>query len=162
MGVGEAESVASYTWSRARIADTWDEAAALIEANHAETGALPKDAFKPAKDGYLKLEEQGIATAFVMRRTSGELAGYAVLFLINHLHYPSVLMAYQDALFVRAEDRGPQVAEFLRYQDEELLSMGAQAVIRHVKPHRDYSLLLAGLGYQKHETSYLRVFAHGS
>lgn len=150
-----------YEFQRASISELWDEAQDLIQANHEETGALPREYFRPEKASYEEIERRGASLTFSMRRPGGVLAGYSVFFTLAHLHYPGILMAYQDVLYVRPEDRGPHVLHFIAYQDRELERLGVKAVIRHVKPHRDYSHLLVSLGYGRHEISYLRVFGNG-
>lgn len=151
----------AYDFSRVAISDLWDEAQELIRANHDETGALPARYFAPEKAAYEDIERRGVAIAFAMR-FHGRLAGYAVFFVLAHLHYPKIVMAYQDVLYVRPEDRGPQVLDFIGYQDRELEALGVQAILRHVKPHRDYGNVLVSLGYAKHEVSYLKVTCDGA
>lgn len=153
----------NYIYETAKVIDCWDEAIDLIRSNHEETGALEGKAFKPDKEAYVRLDEKGAVRAFTMRRREGaKLVGYGMFFLIEqHLHYPGLKFAYQDALFVRSEDRGPQVVEFIKFQDLELHRQGVSVVLRHVKPHRDYSGILVPLGYKKEEVSYLRVFFNG-
>jgi|FLYL01.1.fsa_nt_gi hypothetical protein len=151
----------SYDFSRASISELWEEAQELVRANHDETGALPAEFFGPEKAAYEDIERRGVGITFAMR-LHGCLAGYAVFFVLSHLHYPKIVMAYQDVLYVRPRDRGPQVLAFLDYQDRELQALGVHAILRHVKPHRDYSNVLVSLGYGRHEVSYLKVFGHGA
>jgi len=54
-------------FERAYLHDFWDEAIALTQLNHAETGGLPYEDFNPDKDKYLKIEEIGLIVSFTLR-----------------------------------------------------------------------------------------------
>jgi len=144
-------------FERAYLHDFWDEAIALTQLNHAETGGLPYEDFNPDKDKYLKIEEIGLIVSFTLR-SAGKLVGYCLMFVSNHLHYKSKLWAVQDTLFVHKGHRGHGAAKFLMLVDEWLKKARVDVVVRQVSDKLDYSRTLKRLGYSSVETGYMRTF----
>ncbi len=144
-------------FERAYLHDFWDEAIALTKLNHQETGVMSVEEFAPNKAKYLEIEKLGFITTFTFR-CAGELVGYCLMFVSNHLHYPSTLWAVQDTLFVRKDHRGLSAARFLIWVDAWLKEYGVSVVMRQVTERLDFSRSLKRMGYTAIETGYMRRF----
>lgn len=143
------------------IGVVWAEAKHLVVANHEETGALPPELFAPNIQAYIQLQNIGVAVPYTARHEEW-LVGYAVFMLNTHLHYPGVLFAYQDVLWMHPLYRRAELVKaFIAHQESDLAARGARYVLRHAKPHRDYGAFLISQGYQRHEVSYLKELKHG-
>lgn len=137
----------------------WDDAISLIGSNHAETGALPDADFRPDRARYQALEQAGVTRVFTARgEASRVLVGYALFIVSPHPHYPGVVFAMQDVVYVAPAHRGAGAIAFMRFQDDVLREQGAQVVYRHVTVRRDYSRALLAMGYRPEETRFIRDF----
>lgn len=143
------------TFQRERISDVWAEALPMLTANHAETGILTSEDFKPSKSRFEALESVNVLKLFTARE-AGKLVGYALFLVVPHLHFSGKLWAQQDAMFILPEYRGFSGAKFIQYTDTELRSEGVDLVLRHVTPKLDYSRTLERMGYGHIESAYLR------
>ena len=145
-------------FAEAKVADVWDEALELIQANHEETGAGDGEEFKPDRARYEQFWEINLIRAFTARWEGG-LVGYALFFVTPHLHYPKLLTAQQDVLYVVPKFRGRGALRFIRWMDDELRNEGVKMIIRAVSMKLDYSRLLVGrLGYRPLEKVFWRTF----
>lgn len=136
----------------------WDEAISLTKANNEETGAVPGVEFSPDKERYFETERLGFIVSFTLR-VAGRLVGYCLMFVSNHLHYPSLIWAVQDTLFVSKEHRGLSAVKFIKWVDEQLKGMSINVVIRQVSSKLDYSRTLERMGYGAIETGFIRRLA---
>lgn len=155
VATGEVPSSRPISFGRELLKDVWLEGVALTRANHAETGVLSAQDFDPDTKRYLTLEQQGLTRLFTMRLGS-QLIGYAVFLVVPHLHYPKLLWAMQDVLYVSPDHRGPGAVKFILWTDEELKADGVQVIYRHVSERNDYSRTLLRMGYAPCERSYLK------
>lgn len=144
------------TFQRERIWDAWQELLPLLAKNHAETGALQSGEFQPDGERFMAMDQAEVARLYTARNQDGELVGYAVFFVIKHMHYGSTQWALQDVLYFLPEYRGISSVRFLKWTDQELRSLGVDVICRHVSEKRDYSRTLKRLGYQPVETAYMR------
>lgn len=152
----DTEAAPSLAFAREDLS-VWDEARELIDANHAETGALPGADFAPDRPRYEAIERNGVLRVFTARAAGGRLAGYALFVLGFHLHYPSVLFAMQDTLFLDAlHRRGREGLRFIDWQDAAFRADGVHVVYRHVTVRCDYSRGLARMGYRPEEMRFIR------
>lgn len=138
------------------FAQVWDEAEALLFANHAETGMLDHAEFEPDKERYLQIEATGMFRVFTAR-DQGRLVGYSLFFVSTHLHYRTKKFASPDTLFVHPDYRGLPAVRFIRWADDRLKAEGVHYVYRHVSRKKDYSRTLERLGYEPVEVGYRRI-----
>jgi hypothetical protein len=143
-------------FAREGIAGAWSEAWQLIQQNHAETGHLPGSAFGPRLERFVQLEQAGCLRTCTMRLGAGELVGYAVFVVTEHLDYPGALWATAHVLYVTPEHRGRRAIRFLQWQDATLKQEGIAFIVRQVNPKRDHSRTLERLGYLFAERVFLK------
>jgi len=145
-------------FARELLSDFWDEAISLTRANNEETGAIQGAEFAPDKERYLETERLGFIVSFTLR-LAGRLVGYCLMFVSNHLHYPSTVWAVQDTLFVSKSYRGLGAVKFIKWIDSQLKGMSINVVIRQVSSKLDYSRTLERMGYGAIETGFIRRLA---
>jgi len=142
-------------FSTASVYDTWDEAVGLMISNQGETGVLTPEEFKPDRVRYEEAESLGLLRLHTMRH-DGELVGYALFLIANHLHYKDTKFATVDVLYVSPLHRGINAVSFMQWQDEQLKSDGVQVVFRQVSSKNDYSRTLERMGYAFCERSFIK------
>ena len=110
----------------------------------------------PHWEYFRTVEKLGELVCFVVRK-DGEVVGYTVWLFQPNLHSKDVILAFNDAVFLRKDCRTNGLGKaFLEYCDEELEKLGAQMIVWHVKPKVDFSGALKALGYSHHSTVYAR------
>jgi L-amino acid N-acyltransferase YncA len=139
------------------VTEVWDEAVSLTQANHGETGVLDEGPFDPQAESYVNLDTTGLLRLFTMR-DEGVLVGYQVFIVSPHLHYPSMLWASQDVVYVAPRCRGRAAVRFMRWVDEQLKNEGAHVILRHVSRKLDFHRTLERMGYYEQEVAYVRRF----
>lgn len=146
------------SFRRESVAECWDESIALMVGNHAETGFMRPEDFKPDRSRYQAMFDLGILSLFTVR-IFGALIGYALFVVSIHLHYSDTIWALQDVLYVKPEHRGRTAIRFIRWQDDELAADGVDLCYRHVSERNDYSRTLLRMGYELGERGYIKRFA---
>lgn len=142
---------------RESIEACWDEAEAIVAANHAETGFTSGSAFRPLREFYVRKEQAGEARLFTMRH-AGVLTGYQVFFVYRNPDNDFELSALQRTLFVVGAHRGIEAAHFQRWADGELAREGVRNISRQVRVGGpDYSGLLKHDGYDEVERVFVKV-----
>jgi GNAT superfamily N-acetyltransferase len=136
--------------------DLLAEMAALIEANIAETGALPGDRFGFNAGDYIAAENAGMIRAFIARGDAMQIVGYASHLVRKHPHFNDSVVAFQDAVYVSPEFRGEVGKSILQYADRELFQEGVAAVFRQSSEKRDITPLLSRFGYEVVEHTLMR------
>lgn len=137
---------------RETFAEAWADAHELVARHVAET--IP--GAKLRSDYYDALEQAGHLAVFTARKQGG-LCGYAVFVVAPHHQHGDEVWAYQDALYMVPEHRGPEAYSFMYHTDEALRSLGVERVLRFVTcKGPDYSRALEGLGYEPADKTYLR------
>lgn len=133
-------------------AATVDEVSALagpLFADHYDEVALHKQVMRLKPDWlrYKALEQHDsllILTAWV----DGMLAGYAVSFVLTHLHYSELLYAANDVLFVAKEHRQSQVGlRLIRETERVAQGRGCRLVTWHAKEGTALEGILPRMGY---------------
>lgn len=118
-------------------------------AAHWDEIALNKQVMQlnPDAERYRALEAQGmllILGAYI----AGELVGYSVNFLMNHLHYADLRVCNNDLLFIAKEHRhGKLGVQLIKRTEEEAKARGARMVLWHAKPDTALNALMPRLGY---------------
>lgn len=123
----------------------------LLQA-HWEEVALYRDQIplEPDFDRYRQIESNG-ALVVVTARSEGELRGYSVFLLHQHLHYKSCLVASNDVIFMDRRCRGVAGMRLIDQSERILVERKADRILWHVKPSNDWSAVLAARGYVQEE-----------
>jgi Acetyltransferase (GNAT) family len=115
-------------------ADHMDSIRELMEANWAETGFdFP---FNPSTQMYQAAVDAGVM--FVMMAFDGDsIVGYCSMVVHPHMHNPDVIVAGNDALFVKREYRGITGARLIRLAEHESKLRGATLVVWRTRAGTD-------------------------
>ena len=136
------------TFQKELAANIRYEIAGLLD-EHYEELTLNKSIVKlnPNWDKYLALENTNNLQVFTARK-DGLLVGYSVFFLDYHIHYIDLLVATNDLIFMRAEERQGTVGiRLIKYSEEQLKLLGAHKITWHIKASNDFSPILRRLKY---------------
>lgn len=126
-----------------------DDRTADLLHSHWDEIALNKQLMqlKPMLDKYYQLEDNGMLL-IVGAYTDGELVGYSVNFLNQHLHYADLWTCMNDLLFIERDARKTGVGAGLMQRTEELAkTRGAQMMLWHAKENTALAALLPRIGY---------------
>jgi GNAT superfamily N-acetyltransferase len=140
------------------IDDIYEDCQPLIQ-QHWEEIALNQDAIKlnPNWDAYKQLEGIGAFRIFTAR-DGGKLVGYFAVFVEPNLHYQDHLFARNDVLFLHKDYRkGFCGIKLIRFAEKCLKDDGVSVLVINTKTHRDFSSVLARLGFSKTETVHTKV-----
>ena len=133
----------------------------IIPLMHAHNDELQEDISKEypldvSMDTYRRLDKAGSLRIFTAR-DDGVLAGYATFFVIASHHRRTMVVAHEDALYMKPEYRRGRVAMRLMKFAEDALRATCKLVIYHcptAKPH--FGILLTKLGYEPYATYHVR------
>jgi hypothetical protein len=110
--------------------------------------------FDPNVERYRELFKAGIIEIHTAR-DDGNLIGYNVWFVMNHLHYKSSLTATSDILYIAPEFRkGFTGVNFLRWTIDEIKKKKPQRILFHMKPQLDFGFILERFGAKYFEKTY--------
>ena len=144
-----------HSFSRESVQAVSDEAWPLMRRHAEEVSDLGTQSLDPDLEKYRALEAAGAYAAWTARE-DGRLFGYSGFLVIASLHYPKILMALQDVVYIEPERRGPAAVKFILFVDEELKAMGVERVIRTVTERKDYSRTLTRMGYTPIERVFVK------
>jgi hypothetical protein len=125
-----------------------DELQTLL-VDHYEELTLNKHKVKlnPNWARYFELEQQGKLHLFTLR-DQGQLLGYSVFFLDNHIHYDNLIVATNDIIYLRKDQRlGIAGIRLLKYSEQQMKELGADKITWHVKALQDFRPILHRMGY---------------
>ncbi len=128
---------------------TSDPASAALFAAHWDEIALNKQLMRlnPSLDKYERLQDQGMLLA-IGAYADGELVGYSVNFITQHLHYADLWVCTNDVVFIRKDMRNSGIGAGLMQRTEELATArGAQMMLWHAKANTALAELLPRNGY---------------
>lgn len=98
--------------------------------------------------GYLDANESGILRIYTARK-DGELVGYFVLQLFQHMHYWSTSFAMCDVIYVKPEHRpGGTGPKLIKYCEGKMKDLGVQLMTINTKAHAPFDRLLESMDYQ--------------
>lgn len=126
--------------------ELFDESFPLLRAHYEEIAAHKDIALDPDIHQYLKIEAIGNLRAFTARDENGVLIGYAVFFVVPHMHYQQSKNAMQDIIYIDRERRGFG-AKFILWCDAQLRNESVQVVSHHIKAKHNFGAMLERLGY---------------
>ena len=122
--------------------------------DHWEELALHQDEIKlePDYDRYLQMEDK--LKVFTLR-DRGELVGYLIVIVDNHLHYASTLWATTDVFYLKPEYRNMSFGStLLQFCEDCLKEDGVDVFMVGMKVHRPFEELVESLGYKPVELTY--------
>jgi len=121
-------------------------------ANHKDT--IPLD---PDWERYRQMEDAGMLS-LVTAREEGKLVGYSIFFIAPHMHYKSTLAASNDVVFLKSTHReGSTGIRLIKEAERVLQELGVHKVVWHVKPKKNFGVVLQRLGYQEEEQIWGRI-----
>ena len=86
---------------------------------------------------------------------NGQLIGYSVYLLHNHLHYASAKLAMEDCYFLKKQYRkGFTGIKLFKYIESELTKLGVQKMVTGSKTKAEIGVLLKRLGHHHFENLY--------
>jgi GNAT superfamily N-acetyltransferase len=136
--------------------DAVDEHFFDLFQQHYEEIAWRKDKIKlnPDMEKYKLLADQGLAKMYTARE-NGELIGYAIWFIVRHMHYKNTLKAMNDILYVAPEKRGGMLGvNLIRHCENELIRLGVHTIGMHIKKSLDWGYIAERMGFEPVETLY--------
>lgn len=133
-----------------------EEAFPLAQMHNAEIGGAVSDLhIRIPADMYQSLDERDLLRVYTLRE-DGILKGYNVFAVMQHPEYGK-LSAQHDVMFLHPDVRkGFNAIRFMRWCDEQLQADGVLFVTQNVTAALDFSPVLKRLGYEHHETIYIK------
>jgi hypothetical protein len=133
---------------RETVNDIMSDAGALLLANNSE--AVGED-FKLCVDWprYGEIEASGALEIFTVR-DDDKLTGYAVFFVVPHLHYAENIFALCDTIYIDPKHRQSAVKLF-RYAEQELKLVGVEKIMLTITLRKNFLPLAKYLGYSEEE-----------
>jgi hypothetical protein len=96
---------------------------------------------------YFELEQQGKLHVFTLRN-QGQMLGYSVFFLDRHIHYDDLMVATNDIIYLKKDQRlGVSGIRLLKYSEQQMKLLGADKITWHVKMSQDFRPILHRMGY---------------
>ena len=123
---------------------------------HYEEIAWNKDKIplRPDLKKYAAMEATGMMKCYTAREY-GKIIGYAVWFILHHMHYQDTLMAMNDIIYIAKEKRGSMTGiKLLEYSEKELKQFGVQTIGLHIKKVFDWGRVAERIGYECVESTY--------
>jgi len=120
----------------------------LIQLHYDEI-ALNKEyiPLDPDWDAYKKLADSGNLLIVAARR-DGNLVGYAVFFLMQHIHYKSTKIANNDILYLHPDYRQGRLGiRLIKDSETACRFRGVNKILWHIKFAKDFRTIFYRLGY---------------
>ena len=118
--------------------------------DHYQELTMHKDKIKLAPDWelYDKMEKSNNFYLLTARdNDTNELLGYSAWFVKPHIHYKETVVASNDVLFLRKDQRsGMTGIKLIKYSEQEMRKY-AHKITWHVKGEPDFRPILHRLGY---------------
>lgn len=128
---------------RAMLLEHWQETESHFEAEP-----------EPNLAAYKACEDAGVVVAFGAFDDEDVLVGYAVAFVLPHMHH-GFIYAQHDLLFLKKEYRSGRLGlNLMRRLEEASAAKGAKFILWHAKVGSDFAMLLDRMGYSKEEEVY--------
>ena len=124
------------------------EAGPMLEKHYQEIEDHHNTPLDIDVDKYRAVEQMQNLRLFTVRN-DGELVGYAIFILMEHMHSKDRILAVSDALFLAPEWRKGRIGvNIIKFSDKLLAQEGVDVVWRNVTVGLDYSAVLDYLGYE--------------
>ena len=108
----------------------------------------------PDFDSYLALEQAGFLKSYTLR-DDGELVGYVLYHVYNHLHHREVKVAQMDLIYVKPSHRLSGL-KLLRYTEEALTKEGVSFILTGAPEISRLGGVLEKKGYKVFEKMYIK------
>lgn len=147
-----------FTYQREYLADVLPEMMELSKEHYDEIARMSRSIENnPVTELYLELESKGFLITTVVRDKDDIMIGYYVSLLHEFLHSRGVMFADSDLIFLKKENRTGLAGYYLvKYMDELLVSLGADAILCNFKHDRPMKSIMDRLGYKPFEVKYFR------
>jgi hypothetical protein len=131
-----------------------DDIVPLLTDHHTEVEwGQDKIPLNPDLGKYEDMIMSGDCAIFSMRE-EGELIGYASFFIYEHPHHKGTYFASNDMLYVKPDNRGRSVPEFISYCEEELAKDGCNVISISFKAGHNHMVLMSKSDYEMTEIVY--------
>ena len=143
------------TLQQERLTDIIDELQPLITVHWAEvTGDGPP--LDPNWTAFRTLDADGIVRVLTVR-SDAELVGYIIFILCPALHYRTVLLAHDDAFYLKPEHRkGTLGIRMFKEAEKMLAADGVDRIMYHEKHKAPMGKILDYLDYVPRETIWFK------
>lgn len=133
------------------------EVAPLLEAHYREIAWMQdKIPLDPDYEKYEAGSANGSIRIFTARQR-GELIGYAVFFVMQHLHYKTTKWSMNDVLYVAEGRRGYAAgSKLISFAEEELRADGVKVIALHIKDVQDWGPLAKRKGFERVESNWMK------
>jgi len=146
------------TYQTEHLHDILDEFMPLLARNIGEVDVAECPAANINWDMYLGFDAQGVLH-ITTARVDGELAGYALFFVLPDPHNAGRLMAEADVYYMAPEHRkGFAAIRLMREAEKELKQRGCRHVVIRVNMEHDCSAVARYLKYRPIETVWCKEF----
>jgi hypothetical protein len=146
------------TLQQERFPDMMEDMKLLVDAHWAEvTGSGPP--LDMAWDTFCELDAKGMMRVLTVRNDK-ELIGYLTFVLYPALHYRTVIIAQDDAFYLKPEFRKGTLGIRLFAEAEKMLKATSNVgrITIHEKHKRPMGKILDYLGYSARETIWFKDF----
>ena len=108
----------------------------------------------PDRDKYKALEDSGSLKTLIAY-SNGVPVGYSVNIVGPHLHYSSLIVGYNDLLFILPEFRNsPLGLKLIRQTEKFMKTLGVSLLLWHAKEGTSLDKILPALRYKTQEIIY--------
>ncbi len=112
---------------------------------------------QPDYDALFARDRAGRLVQFTCRNRDGEIAGHLRMYLGQSTH-TSTLVAEEDTLYMRPQDRGTFAPmAMLRYAEAVLIELGAREIRANSKTVNNADVLMRRLGYQHVAHQFVKI-----
>lgn len=132
------------------------EIAALTYEHWSEVTSNPEIEVDPDWDKFAELHKIGIVHVLTAR-SGPDLVGYVVLLTAYTLHYKSILMAHDDAFFLKKEYRkGLAGVKLFQAAEKMMKDKGANRIVFHEKRKVPTGKIFEFLGYTSGDVLWMK------
>ena len=129
------------------------EALPLMISNNQEVNLFGRD-LDPDFEAYYALEQNNALKSYILR-DQGELVGYCLILLYDHLHHRGMKCAQLDMIYVKPSHRLSGI-KLLRYTEEALTKEGVDVFLQGAPGISRLGGILEKMKYNELETIYIK------
>lgn len=131
-----------------------EEMRPLWEVHHAETQSKNYGPLNPNLEMYRECADKGLMRFYVVRHR-GELCGYQVFVISEHLHSKDWIQAAQDVLYLKPEHRQGLIGyRFIKWCIDQLRNEDIDIVHQTLSARNDFGKLFERLGFEREDITY--------
>lgn len=121
--------------------------------NNNEINIFGRD-LDPDFEAYYALEEANSLKSYILR-DQGEIAGYCLVLVYDHLHHRGMKCAQLDMIYVKPSHRLSGI-KLLRYTEKALAKEGVEMFLQGAPGISRLGGILEKMKYDKLETTYIK------